>query len=71
MTITVSWAATAPLGNCLATTGITWTTGQPADGTIVKCFKVEGLEIPKHHAARIHINFEFALKDVPDLFLRV
>ena len=55
-------AASAPSGNCLATTGITWTTGQPANNAIVKCVRVEGLEIPKKHEAHIHLNLEFALK---------
>ena len=49
-------------GNCLATSGITWITGQPANNAIVKCVKVEGLEIPKKHEAHIHLNLEFALK---------
>ena len=62
MNIAVSWAASAPSGNCLATSGITWTSGQPANNAIVKCVKVEGLEIPKKHEAHIHLNLEFALK---------
>ncbi len=60
--IDVSWARTAPGGNCLATTGITWISGQPTNNAIVKCVKVEGLDIPKHHASHIQISFEFALK---------
>jgi hypothetical protein len=62
MDLTVSWAASAPLGNCLATTGITWTAGQPPNNAFVKCIKVEGLEIPKHHEAHIHLSLEFGLK---------
>ena len=60
--IDVSWARTAPAGNCLATSGITWISGQPTNNAIVKCVKVEGLDIRKHHASHIQISFEFALK---------
>ncbi len=62
--VTVWWASTAPSGNCLATSGITWNLGQPANGQRVKCIKVEGIEIPKKHEAHIHLSLEFALKNV-------
>ncbi len=62
MDLTVSWAASAPGGNCLATSGITWTPGQPPNNAFVKCIKVEGLEIPKKHEAHIHLSLEFGLK---------
>ncbi len=60
--VTIWWAATAPAGNCLAATGVPWVLGQPTNNAFVKCVKVEGLEIPKHHAAHVQVNFEFALK---------
>ena len=42
--------------------GITWTAGQPPNNAFVKCIKVEGLEIPKHHEAHIHLSLEFGIK---------
>jgi hypothetical protein len=62
MPVVISYATSAPGGDCTASTGITWYTGQPSDGTIIKCIKISGFSIPKHHWARIKVSYEFALK---------
>ena len=59
--IVVSWAASAPGGDCLATSGITWISGQPTSGAFVKCVKVEGLEIPNNQVAHVHVDVAFGL----------
>ena len=58
MPMTVSWANPAN-GDCLAAS-VAWTVGTPSSGALVKCLKIEGLEIPRHRKARVHLNFEFA-----------
>jgi hypothetical protein len=60
MPIQVSYAASAPGGDCSAAT---YTNGQPPDGAIVKCIKITGFSIPKHHSAKIDVSYEFALKN--------
>ncbi len=59
--IVVSWAASAPGGDCLATSGITWISGQPTSGAFVKCVKVEGLEIPSNQVAHVGVDVAFGL----------
>ena len=36
-----------------------------ANGKIARCIRIEGLEIPKHHEAHVHVAYEFRWKDVP------
>jgi hypothetical protein len=58
----VWWASSATGGDCTAA-GINWIPGQPADGAAVKCIKVGGFAIPRHHRATIDVNLEFRLKN--------
>ncbi len=58
MPMTVSWANPAN-GDCLAAS-VAWTVGTPSSGALVKCLKIEGLEIPRHRKARVHLDFAFA-----------
>jgi hypothetical protein len=60
--IVVQYATSAPAGNCYDT-AVVWSTGQPADGTAVKCFKVSGFAVPKKHRARLEVNLEFRYKN--------
>ena len=60
MPVQVSYATTAPGGDCSAAT---YTNGQPPDGALVKCIKITGFSIPKHHKAKIDVSFEFAVKN--------
>ncbi len=63
MVLTVSWIGSLPTGySCLNLPDASWTLGQPPNNALVKCIKVEGLEIPKHHEAHIHLSLEFAPK---------
>ena len=55
------YATSAPGGDCSAATCTT--NGQPPDGTIVKCIKITGFSIPKHHSAKIDVSYEFAVKN--------
>ncbi len=59
--VTVSWAASAPGGNCLATSGIAWVSGQPPNNAFVKCIRIEGFEIPAGQAAHVRVGFRFGL----------
>ena len=59
MPVTVSYSLSAPSGDCSLAT---WTVGMPADGTAVKCIKIENFSIPQHGSARIIVNYEFRLK---------
>jgi uncharacterized repeat protein (TIGR01451 family) len=61
MPVSVYYTTSAPGGDCSAVSS--WTSGQPADGTIVKCIKITGFSIPKHHSAKIDVSYEFALKN--------
>jgi hypothetical protein len=60
MSVQVSYAASAPGGDCSAAT---YTNGQPPDGAVVKCIKITGFSIPKHHTAKIDVSYEFAVKN--------
>ena len=68
MPVTIKWLGALPGGSPSCSdvadpdSGSPWTTGQPADGTIVKCIKIEGMAIPKHGRAQIDVNYGFALK---------
>jgi hypothetical protein len=66
MPVTVSWLGSLPSGysQCSQVPDGSYTTGQPADGTIVKCIKIEGIAIPRHGKAKIDVNYEFALKNM-------
>ncbi|MEI7744646.1 MAG: YDG domain-containing protein [Chloroflexota bacterium] len=57
----VWYALAAPGGDCTAP-GVAWIAGQPADGSAVKCVKIDGFALPKRHHARIDLNLEFRLK---------
>jgi hypothetical protein len=59
----IEYATSAPGGNCVAASGITWITGQPADGAIVRCVRVSDFAIPKHGKAKIDINYELRWKN--------
>jgi hypothetical protein len=61
MPVTVQYATSAPGGDCTATS-VTWVPGQPADGTLVKCIKITGFSIPKHHSAKIDVMYQFAVE---------
>jgi hypothetical protein len=67
MPVTIQYALSAPAttliptGDCSAVT--VWMTGQPADGTAVKCIKITGFSIPKKHRATIDVNYDFRLKN--------
>jgi hypothetical protein len=56
------YALSAPAGNCMDAS-VAWIAGQPASGTAVKCIKVTNFAVPKHHKAKIDINFEFRYKN--------
>ena len=60
MPVQVSYATSAPGGDCSAAT---YANGQPPDGSIVKCIKISGFSIPKHHRAKIDVSYEFAVKN--------
>ena len=62
MPVTIQYSSSAPGGDCAATSGIIWSSGQPADGTLIKCIKITGFSIPKHHSAKIDVTYDFALK---------
>jgi hypothetical protein len=60
--ITISYAL--QLGSASDCSQVTsWTVGTPADGTPVKCIKIEGFSIPKHGKAKIDVNYEFRIKN--------
>ncbi len=64
MPITVSYIPnTAPaVADCsTATTYIPLPSN--ANGIIARCIRVEGLEIPRHHEAHVHVSYEFRWKD--------
>jgi hypothetical protein len=67
MPVTIQYALSAPAtvliptGDCSAVTA--WTTGQPADGTAVKCIKITGFTIPKRHSAKIDVSYDFRIKN--------
>ena len=66
MPMTVKWIGALPAGasQCSMVPDTMWLAGQPTDGAIVKCIKIEGLAIPRHGRARIDVNYEFALKNI-------
>jgi hypothetical protein len=66
MPMTVRWLGALPSGysQCSQVPDGSYTIGQPTDGTIVKCIKIEGMAIPRHGKARIDVNYEFALKNM-------
>ena len=59
--VEVWWTSSAPGGNCYEPS-LAWIEGQPDNNAFVKCIKVTGIEIPKHHEAHIHLSLEFGLK---------
>ena len=71
MPITVSYipdsAAWPPVSDCSDRDRRTSRCPPNADGLVARCLKVDGVEIPKHHAAHIHVAYEFRWKNTAEL----
>jgi hypothetical protein len=63
MPISVSWVTSLPTGITSCEGVTTWQTGSLGDGAVVRCIKVDGLEIRKHHEAHVHVAYEFRWKN--------
>jgi hypothetical protein len=64
--VQVSWLAEYPAGHsdCASLPATTvWNTTTLTDGKIVRCIKVEGLEIKKHGEAHVRVSYEFRWKN--------
>ena len=62
----IQWAylgeTAGSLGDCTTVPTLTWHTGQPADGAVIRCIKVSDYAVPKHGKPKIDVNYEFRWK---------
>jgi hypothetical protein len=64
-TLQISWIAELPAGVTSCANVTAWNTTPLVDNAIVRCIKIEGIEIKKHGEAHIRVNYEFRWKDTP------